>query len=372
MSPQTHTATSLEYRHGYDSRPLPSRPLPSHNGGPQQSFAPSRRDLPPQDMALPSIEPVTDLSSESTARINPYLPIRHSQVMYQEVEPERTLVPARTNITYVNGWEANQPKRRRLVLADDRAHISASSSTGDGYVQLVPKSRGEQPAVIAPSLRRVTEVRGDKDRNDMPTVIDHRLVYPRYTERVTDTRDQNGFPSMNEFRRSTGNDRESRLIIEDDSPPQVRIVRRAPGPSQSYSGELHSSEPQQHKSQRVGDQHYFETSRPTHFMHDPFHEHNRLVDPNQSVQQVIYARAPPSYQQGVAHGSSTSLSAFPSHPHSREMNSGLVSYPIISRPRHEQDSRFSSNRNEHVLVGTNSSHQFPQERSTVDNFERIM
>jgi hypothetical protein len=371
ISPQTHNATSLEYRYGYDSRPLPSRTLPSHNGGPQQSFAPSRRELPPQDMALPSIELATDLANESPSRTNPYIPLRYSQVMYEEIEPERRLVPAHTNITYVNDWEDNQPKRRRLVLADDRAHIPASPSTSEGYVHLVPKSRAEQPAVMAPSLRRVTEIKGDKERNDVPTVIDHRLGYPSYTERIADTRDQSGFPLINEFGRPNDTDRESRIII-DDFPPQVRMVRRAPEPSQSYSGELHNSEPQLHNSQRVGDQHYFETSGPTQSMQAAFHENSRLIDPNQSVQPVIYARAPPSYQQRVAQGSSTSLSTFPSHPHSREMNSGLVSYPIISRPRHDQESRFSSNRNEPVLVGTKSSHQFPQERFAADNFERVV
>lgn len=369
MSPPIHNATSLEHRHGFDSRPPPSRPLASHNGGPQQGFAPSRRDLPPQDMALPSIEPAMDLASESPVRVNSYVPIRRSQVTYEEVESERRLVPAHTNTTYMNDWEANQPKRRRLVLVDDQANVPLSASAGDGYVQLVPQSRAEQSAVMAPSLRRVTEIRSDRDRNDVPTVIDHRVDYPRYTERVTDVRDQNGIPSMNEFRRSTGNDRESRLIIDDDSPPQVRMVRRAPGLSQSYSGELHTFETQSHKIQRVGDQHYFDTSRPPQSMQDPFHENNRLIDPNQSVQPVTYARTS-SYQQGVAQGSSTSLSTISSHPHPREMNSGLVSYPILSRPRHEQESRFSSSRNEPVLVGTKSSHLYPQERFADEYFER--
>jgi hypothetical protein len=273
----------------------------------------------------------------------------------------------------MNDWENNQPKRRRLVLADDRAHIPTSSSTGDGYVKLVPNSRAEQPLEMMRSLRRVIEIGGDEDRNDIPPiVIDHRQDYPRYTERVTDTRDQNGFSTMNYFRRSTSTDRESRLIIEDNSPPHVRIVRRVPGPSQSYSGELHTSEPQPLKIQRAGDQHYFESSRPRQSMQNPFHETNMLIDSNQSAQPVIYTRAPPSYQQGVTQGSSTSISTFPSHPHSREMNSGLVSYPIHSRPRHEQESRFSSNRNEPALVGTKSSHQFSQKNFTPDNFERIV
>jgi hypothetical protein len=101
-----------------------------------------------------------------------------------------------------------------------------------------------------------------------------------------------------------------------------------------------------------------------------FQEHNRRVDTTQPVQQVLYTRAPPRYQHEVEQGSSTSLSTFPSHPHSSEVNSGLVSYPILSRPHHEYDSRFPSTRDEPILVGTKTSHQFPQERFAADNFER--
>jgi hypothetical protein len=371
ISPQTHDASSFEYRHGYDARPPLSKTLPFHSSGPQQSYAPSRRDLPSEDMALPSIEPAMDLTNESTARVNSYGPMRHAQVMYQGVEPERRILPTHTNATYVSNWEDNQPKRRRVVLADDRAHIPASSSTTDGYVRLVPISRAEQPAITAPSLRRVFEVRDGGERMNTPTMIDHRLDYPRYIQRVADTRDQNGLPSMTDFRGSTGIDRERHLLIDNDSPPRVRMVRRAPGPSQSYSGQQYTSEPQPHESQRIADQHSFETSRPLQSMQDPFQENNRPIDPNQSGQPVLYARARPSHQYEVAQGSSTSLSAFPSHPHSREVNSGLVSYPILSRPRHDYESRFASTRGEPIVVGTKTSHQFPQERFAADNFERL-
>lgn len=370
ISPQTHDAPSLEYRHGYDARP-PSKTLPFHTSGPQQSYATSRRDLPSEDMALPSIEPVMDLANESSARVNSYGPMRHTQVMYQEVEPERRILPTHTNTTYVSNWEDNQPKRRRVVLADDRAHVPASSSTTDGYVRLVPISRAEQPAIMAPSLRRVVEVRDGRERQDLPTMVDHRLDYPRYIQRVANTRDQSGLPSMTDFRGSTGIDRERHLLIDDDSPPRMRMVRRAPGPSQSYSGQQYTSEPQPYGGQRVADQHYFETSRHAQSIQDPFQENNGPIDTNQSVQPVLYARSRPSYQYEVAQGSSTSLSALPSHPHSLEVNSGLVSYPILSRPRHEYDSRFPFTRDEPILVGTKTSHQFPQERFAADNFERL-
>ena len=370
ISPPTHDAHSLEYSHGYDVRPPPSKALPFHNSEPQQSYAQSRKDLPLEDMALPSIESAMDLNNESPARVNSYGPMRHAQVMYQVVEPERRILPTHTNTTYVSNWEDNQPKRRRVVLADDRAHVPASSSTTDGYVRLVPISRAEQPAITAPSLRRV-EVRDGREHQDIPKMIDHRLDHPRYIQRVADTRDQNGLPSMTDFRGSTGIDRERHIIIDDDSPPRVRMVRRAPGPSQSYSGQQYTSEPQPYESQRVADQHYFETSRPTQSMQDTFHENNRPVDPNQSVQPVLYARARPSHQYEVAQGSSTSLSAFPSHPHSREVNSGLVSYPVLSRPHHDYDSRFPTTRDEPILVGTRTSHQFPQERFAADNFESV-
>jgi hypothetical protein len=371
ISPPTHDAHSLEYSHGYDVRPPPSKALPFHNSGPQQSYAQSRKDLPLEDMALPSIESAMDLNNGSPARVNSYGPMRHAQVMYQEVEPERRILPTHTNTTYVSNWEDNQPKRRRVVLADDRAHVPASSSTIDGYIRLVPISRAEQPAMTAPSFRRVVEVRDGRDRQDMPKMIDHRLDHPRYIQRIAETGDQIGLPSMTDFRRSTGIDRERRKIIEDDSPPRVRMVRHAPGPSQSYSGQQYTSEPQPYESQKVADQRYFDTSRPTRLMQDPFHENNRPVDPNQSVQPVLHARARSSYQHEVAQGSSTSLSAFPSHPHSLEVNSGLVSYPVLSRPHHDYDSRFPTTRDEPILVGTRTSHQFSQERFAADNFERV-
>jgi hypothetical protein len=371
ISPQTHDTPSLDYRHGYDARPPPSMTLPTHNSGPHQSYALSRRDLPSEDMALPSIESAMDLTNGSPARVNSYGPMRHTQVMYQEVEPERRILPTHSNTTYVSNWEDNQPKRRRVVLADDRAHVPTSSSTTDGYVRLVPISRAEQPATTAPSLRRVIEVRDGRERHDVPIMIDHRPDYPRYIQRVVDTRDQNVSPSMTDFRGSTGIDRERRLINDDDSPPRVRMVRRAAVPSQSYSGHQYASEPQPYENQRVGDQHNYDTSRPTQSMQDPFHENNRPIDSNLSFQPVLYARTRPSYQHEVAQGSSTSLLAFPSHPHSREVNSGLVSYPILSRPHHDDDSRFPSTRDEPILVGTKTSHQFPQERFAADNFERL-
>jgi len=371
ISPQTHDAHSLEYRHGYDARPPPGKALPFRNSGPHQSYTSSRRELPLEDMALPSIEPAVDLANDSPARVNSYGPMRHTQVMYQEVEPERRVLPTHTNTTYVSNWEDNQPKRRRVVVADDRAHSPASSSTPDGYVRLVPISRVEQPAITAPSLRRVFEVRDGRERQNLPTMINHRLDYPRYIQRVADTRDQNGLPSMTDFRGSPATDRERHLIIDDDSPPRVRMVRRAPGPSQSYSGQQYTSEPQSYESQRATDQRYFETSRHTQSMQDPFHENNRLIDTNQSVQPVLYGRSRPSYQYEVAQGSSTSLSAFPSHPHSHEVNSGLVSYPILSRPHHDYDSRFESTRDEPIVVDTKTSHQFPQERFAADSFERL-
>jgi hypothetical protein len=370
ISPQTHATPPLEHRRGYDApRPLPSKPLPFHTSGLQQSYTPSLRDLPSEDMALPSIESSMDPTNESPRRVNTYRPMRHSQVTYQEVEPERRYLPTHTDTTYVSNWEDNQPKRRRVVPADDRAHVPISSSTTDGYIRVVPISRSEQPDVAAPSLRRVVEVRDGRARHDVPTMIDQRPEHPRYIQRVAETRDQNGFSSMTDMREPTGIDRERRLIIDGDCPPHVRMVRRPPGPNQSYSGHQYTSEPQTYESARVGDQHYFETSRPTQSMQDQFQEHNRRVDTTQPVQQVLYARAPPRYQHEVEQDSSTSLSTFPSHPHSSEVNSGLVSYPILSR-HHEYDSLFPSTRDEPILVGIKTSHQFPQERFAADNFER--
>lgn len=369
MSPQTHNMASLEYRQGYDSRP-PNRILPtSHNIRPQQGFTQSRSDVPPQDMALPSIEQTMDLVSRSPTRINSYDPTRHSQVTYQEIESERRFPPTYTNITYVDSWEDNQPKRRRLVLADDQSHVSISSSAAHSFAPLIPITIVEQPVIKAPPLRRPVEVRNNRDQYDVPTVIDCSLDYPNYTQRVTDARDQNSFPLMTEFRGSTSTD-PGRHIINDDSPPRMRMVRRAPGVSYPNPEDLHTPEPQLRKIQRVGDQLFFDTPRPIQSMQAPFSK-NKPVDPNQSVQPTKYPHAPSNYQQGATQDSSTSLSAFPNPPHSHKINSSLVSYPILSRPHYEHESRFSSNRDDPILVGTKSSHQSPQVYFTARSLERI-
>lgn len=371
ISPQTHNATALEHRQGYDApRPQPSQPLPFRTSGFQQSYAPPREDVPSEDMALPSIEPPTDPTNDSPRRVSSYGPLRHSQVMYQEIEPERRYHPIHTDATYVSDREDNQPKRRRVVLADGRTHVPITSSTTGGYIRVVPISRSEQPAITSPSLRRAVQFEDGRERHDVPSTIDQRPDHPRYIQRVAETRAQDGYSSMIDMRESTGIDRERRLRIVDDSSPHVRIVRRPPGPNQLYSGHQYTPEPQPYESQTVGERHYFETSRPAQSMHDPFHERNRRIDNTQSSQQVIYARAPPRYQHEAEQGSSTSLSTFPSHPHSIEMNSGLVSYPTISRPRREYTSRFASTRDEPILVSAKTSHQFQQEGFAAENFER--
>lgn len=369
ISPQTHDAPTLEYRHGYDARPPSSRPLPFHTSALQQSYVPSRRDLPSEDMALPSIEPTMDMTNESPRRVNSSGPMRHAQVMYQAVEPERRYLPAHMDTTYVSNWEDNQPKRRRVLLADDRARVPSSSSTTDGYIRLVPIPRPEQPAIAAPSSRRVVEDRDVRGRHDVTKMIDQRLDYPKYIQRVAEARDQDGFSSMTNMREPIGVDRERRLIMDGDSPPHVRMAIRPPGTNQTSSGHHYASDPQIYKSQRVGDRHYLETPRPALSEQDPFHEHDSHVNTSETVQPVLYARAPPRYQHEVAQGFN-SLSTFPSQPHSNEGNSGLVSYPILSRPYHNYDSRFPYSRDEPILVGTKTSHQSPQQRFAADTFER--
>jgi hypothetical protein len=372
ISSHTNDAPTSEHRQGYDAPlPPPSKPLPFRTSGLQQSYAPSRRDIPTEDMALPSIESSMDLTNDSPRRVNYYGPPRHPQVMYQDVEPERRYLPVQPNTTYVSNWENNQPKRRRLMLADDRGNVPVSSSTVDGHIRLVPISRSEQSAIATPSLTRVVEVRDTSERHNEPIIIDQRHEYPRYIQRVTDSRGHDEFSSMTEMREPTGIDRERRIITEDDSSPHVWIVSRPLGPNQSHNGPQYTLGPQTIESQRIRDRHYFETSRPKKLIQDSFDERKRRAeDRTQTTQQVIYTRAPPHYHREEEQSSSSSLSTFPKYPHSNEVNSGLVSYPTISRPDNEYASRFPSPRDEPIPVSARISHQFLQNSFTADNFER--
>jgi hypothetical protein len=366
MSSRDHNMTGTEENYTYEIRPTVDRGALPHYPRPEQNYAMIHRDFMPQETVLPSIEQPIDLTSP--VRVRSHMPERQSQVMYQEVQDDRRFLPIRSNVTYVDRREDDQPERRGMVLANDSARVSTTLDAHNGYARLVPKSATEQPHLIVPSLRRVTDVRVLEDRSGIRQEIDNRLDYSGYAQRVTDVRGRDALPSTIYTREHVGNDQERRIIIDDDSSQIVRVLRRAPGTSETYSRDQQYSEPQIYKGQQPDDQHYYESTRSGMSMHGPIHGDIRPVDPDQLGRSEFVTRANPSPHQRVAASSSTSLSNFSNHRHSHEINSGAVSYPSVSHSDHE--SRFSSTRNEPILVGAPSSHQFTKDRFTTDNLDR--
>jgi hypothetical protein len=291
-----------------------------------------------EDRAIPSIEQAGDLNREMSPVNSTYGPARHSQVRCIHGEPERRPLQNPSNIIYVDDLE-NQSKRRR-VLAEDSTRFPGS----DYYVRVTPKAANEQHYLPEQHLKRIINT---GDHNDLST---------------HNNRSERGYTT------ATGRDR----VIIDDEPRLIRVIRRSPESNPSFFREQHIDKPQAYKRQRAEDQPYLDPGRPVLVMRAPVHKNDRLFDQNQTYLSLGQDRAP---QQGLAADNSTYLSTLPSHPHSREMNSGLVSglvsYPLISRTRHEHDSRFSSTRNESIMVGSKSSHQYPQERFAPENLDRI-
>ena len=354
--------TGIEQGYTSNTRPNFDRGAQSQYPRHQQSYSMPRRDFAPQDTILPSIEQPIELSSP--VRIKSHMPVRHSQVMYQEVQDERTFVPVRPNVTYVDCWEDDRPDRRRVVLANNFAKAPTTLDAHDGYPRLVPSSRAEPSPAMASPLRRVSDVRVVENRPGVRQEMDNRLGYSGHTQRVADTKDLP--PNMNN-REFNGNDQERRIVIDDDS-PIVRILRRAPANSQAFSKDQQLPASQIFKGQRSDDQYYYENQRPVMPVHDSINEDIMPVDSHQPGRSEFVTFANPSQHQRVAAISSTSLSNFSNHRHSHEINSGAVSYPSVSQSDYE--SRFSSTRHEPMLVGAPSSHQYTQDRFMTENIDR--
>jgi hypothetical protein len=357
--------TGIEQGYASNTRPNFNRGAQSQYPRHQQSHSMPRRDFALQDTILPSIEQPIDLSSP--VRIRSHLPVQHSQVMYQEVQNERTFVPVRSNVTYVDRWEDDRPDRRRVVLANSFTKASTTLDAHDGYTRLVPNSRAEPSPAMAPPLRRVPDVRVVENRTGVRQEMDNRLGYSGHTQRVIDTKDLDTLPPNMNSREFIGNNQERRIVIDDDSPPIVRVLRRAPANSQAFSKDQQLPASQVFKSQRSDDQYYYEKPRPVMPVHDSINGDIMPVDSHQPGRSEFVTFANPSQHQRVAAISSTSLSNFSNHRHSHEINSGAVSYPSVSQSDYE--SRFSSTRNEPMLVGAPSSHQYTQDRFTTDNID---
>jgi hypothetical protein len=360
-----------ERSYDYDPRYPASRVVSYNQSRPQTSFSDGRREIVTQDMALPSIEPPVDVPDEAPGRVVSHGSPRYSKVRYQEVDDGRHPPPPRSNVTYVDGWEKeSEAKRRRMVVANDPSLIPISMGKSDSYFRLIPTSKMDHPSLMAPSFRRAADTRDIKGHTDMVPINENRLNHPGYVQHAVNSRDRDNITYMVDSRDYVGDERERRFIIDDDSPPMMRVVRRTYRPNETYSSGQHASEPEMYKIHRVEDQDYYKPRNSTLSIHASSQESVRPADPTQSARPVFLTRAPPSYQQRVATEISSHNSSFRNHSRSREMNSGQIfhQFPTSSD---EPASRFSSIRNQPIMVDSISSQPLPQERHAVDNFQTI-
>jgi hypothetical protein len=326
IRPRVDNLHGLEHTYGYDSRPIPIRSMQIDKSASQSSPV----GMPGfEDRVIPSIEQAGDLGLEASPLSRTYGPVMHSQVRYNDSEPESRLVQNSSKIIYVDDLES-QNKRQR-ILAGDPTHFPGS----DYYVRIARTAAPAQHYLSEQPQRRIVNA---VDRNDL-SILDNRFERGSFT--------------------TAGRD----CVIIDDEPRFVRVVGRSP--EQTSFREQHIDDPQPYRRQRADNQPFLEIERPVLVMHAPVHKNERRSDPNQAYLSLVQERAP---QPRLAADNSTYFSSLPSHPYC-EMNSGLVSYPIISRTRHENNSRFSSAWNESIVSATKSSHQIPKEHIQVENHE---
>jgi hypothetical protein len=366
LRPKEHNNLNiLERKYAYNTHSTVQRVSSSAYTRPNPDLPALRTGLGPKDTVLPSIERPIDTTPENQGRTDSFEAIRRPQVMYKGIKDDMRFQPVRPTVTYVDSWADSQPKRRRTVLSDNSAIIPVSSNNGDDFVRIVSTSRVAQPSAREPSLRYVGDVRRLDDRNDLPLRSNDRPDFPGYKQRDSGMRERNYPPPAMDSHGYTVDDRQRHIVIDDDSPPLVRVIRRVPEARQTLAGNQLPPEPPVCRIQRTETQQYHDNPRPTMSIDKRSSENVRPVDPNQPGLRQVSS----SQQQWVDDTRSTSLSTFPSHPHPHEIKSGLVSYPILSRSEQPQDSRFSSVRNEPLLVSSSSSYQFPQ-RFAVDEFKR--
>lgn len=318
MRPRVDNARTIDQGFGYDPRPRSSAPITVSEAWTAGGYVTSPRRPPVQERVLPSIEKPINLESERSHMRTPSNPGRHSQVMYPHPEPVRGL-PVGSNIVYIDDGD-RQPKRQRLVLANGES-LPIFDDPGDGSFR--PIRRQERPPMYSDESSELARVR--------------RLP-------VAGHRD------------------EELPFISDDGRRLVRVVRRVPV-SEPHPRDQIAIQPPAYSSHRAEDQPYASSARPTPSMRE-----SRPIESVQTLRPVL--REPSHTFQTTAPDNSNYLSTFPHHSHSRsrEMNSGVISYPVS---RHvEPESRFLPARHESQVGRSQLSPQFPPDRFPIDHPER--
>lgn len=286
------------------------------------------------------------------------------------MDTEQRFPAMRPNVVYIDDWNNKYPNRRHFMDENNSRQLPLSSNTHDGYVRLLPQTELAQSLSMPPPLGRHAEFMDVRDRNPIHKVEirpDHR----GYRERIVDARDHSNLRPMAYSRAYPSTEEIHNMDDKDESLYLARLSRRGPETNQQYPGDPHSSEFQAYQGPRAAEQQQYETRRLTVPLQAAFKDDGRSAVPVQVGRPVLNDRAPPSYQQMVAPDGSNSHFNFPSRLPSREMESGSVSYPILSHHRHHEF-RSLPTREDTIMLDRQSSHQIPQgryipETSSFDN-----
>jgi hypothetical protein len=316
MMPRVDNGRTMDQNRGYDLRTPTSRYQPNGEKMAPVDLMTSPRGPSAHDRVLPSIERHANTPSEIIDLRSPPGPVRQSQVMYPQLEPERRVPAPRQGVVYVDDHEQQTRHGRVIYSNGEPVPVSMSGSAGNDHLRQLP--RLERPSVLDDESPQFVRVR-----------------------HVEDARHHNA-PAE---------------IITADGRRLVRVIRRVPVSAPEGLRDQRGDRIPTYSSHVAEDQSYVSGTRLTHSMHD-----ERPRESNTLGRVMVHDRPHRGLQRATAPENSAHLSTFPNHSQSpfREVNSGAISYPI-SRLL-ESESRFPSPRTEPPMVGVHTSHQFPTDR----------
>ncbi|KAI9738490.1 MAG: hypothetical protein M1818_005387 [Claussenomyces sp. TS43310] len=310
------------------------------------------RVRPFHDMVIPSIEPTADLDdnvpSSNRPRRTTYerpesVKVRypHDEHIFQYSQP----LPDHSAVIYIDD---TPPKARRMVTGDH--HAGYIDTRGD-YVQLGPQLRPKEHGIPAsdPSFHR--------DDVGKPRVA------------IEDSYQHPGVEILPKRSRISVPERASRHDRELDQPLMGLSLDDGP-----RSGERQrKGEMQNHKRQRIEDQSYYETSRPSYPPQKPLPKNVTSLDTGQSGGRLLHNAAPQGFHSRLAPESFYSMSSSSNHHHSHGINSrpsatsehSLRPVPISrAEDEYEADVRSMSARNGY---NPQASHRHPVQRPSLGN-----